>query len=101
MTTKVASLPTRKLHASFWHYDGNHQNGHDCERRDPHSLGLSVIAAMAYLSEREYRVCGVSLDNVVVIHGKGDGFGHEIKVIATKKQWDAMKQFIQENPEYC
>lgn len=76
-------------------------NGHDCERYDPHGLGLGLIAAMAYISEREYRVCGVSLDDVVVSHSKGNDFGHEIKVIATKEQWDAMKRFMQEDPEYC
>jgi len=89
------------LHARFWHYDGNHSGGHDCERYDPHGLGLDLIAAMAYISESEYRVCRVVLDGVVVRHHKGDDFGHQVHVAATQEQWDAMRQFVSENPEYC
>ena len=89
------------LHARFWKYDGNHSGGHDCERYDPHGLGLNLIAAMTYISEREYQVCGVSLDGVVINHHKGDDFGHQAHVAATREQWDAMQTFITENPEYC
>jgi len=89
------------LHARFWKYDGSHRSGHDCERYDPHELGLSLIRAMAYIAEMERRVCGTILDGVVVNHHKGDGFGHQIHVGATREQWDAMKKFVSENPEYC
>ena len=89
------------LHARYWHYDGNHHAGHNCERYDPHEFGLGLIASMAYVAEREYQVCGVSLDGAVVKHHKGDDFGHQVHVAATEEQWDAVRQFISENPDYC
>ena len=88
-------------HARFWHYDGNHHAGTNCERYDPHEFGLELLGAMAYISERECQVCGVALDDVVVRHHKGDDFGHQIHVAATDEQWGAMRQFMAENPEYC
>jgi hypothetical protein len=88
-------------HARYWKYDGNHHAGRDCERYDPHELGLELLGAMAYISEREYQVCGVALDDVVVRHHKGNDFGHQIHVAATDEQWGAMRQFMAENPEYC
>lgn len=81
-------------HARFWKYDGNHCSGRDCERYDPHGLGLTLISGMAYLSEYEYLVNGVSLDGVVVRHHKGDSFGHQIHVAATKEQWDAVRTYL-------
>lgn len=92
---------TKLLHARFWKYDGNHLLGHDCERYDPHELGLDLISAMAYIGEREYSVCGVSLEDVVINHHKGDDFGHQVHVAATTEQWEAMRRFLSENPEYC
>ena len=92
---------TKLLHARFWHYDGNHPSGHDCERYDPHGFGLKLISVMAYVGEQEYSVCGVSLDDVVIRHHKGDNFGHQVHVAATAEQWKAMRQFVEQNPGYC
>jgi hypothetical protein len=94
-------MKIKKLHARFWHYDGNHHAGHDCERYDPYELGLGLISAMTYIAEQKYQVNNVSLEGVVINHHKGDSFGHQIHVAATQEQWDAMKKFIEENPEYC
>lgn len=83
----------KKLHASYWKYDGNHYNGRDCERYDPHGLGIELISYLAYIAD-----CGgygkltqQQLSQVKVIHRKGNSFGHEIKVIAPKEIWDAAK----------
>lgn len=83
-----------QLHARFWKYDGNHPNGHDCERYDPHELGLELISGMAYVAEQEYSINGVSLDGVIVSHHKGDGFGHQIHVAASREQWDAVATYL-------
>ena len=83
------------LHARYWNYDGNHPNGHDCERYDPHELGLSLIAGMAYVAEYDKECNGVSLDGVVVRHHKGDNFGHQVHVAATQEQWDAVKVYLE------
>ena len=89
------------LHARFWKYDGNHPSGHNCERYDPHGLGLGLIAAMAYIAEHESQVSGVTLDGVVVRHHRGDDFGHQVHVGATAEQWDAVRKFIEENSDYA
>ena len=90
----------KHLHARFWKYDGNHPNGHDCERYDPHGLGLELISAMAYVAEHEKEVMGVSLDGVVVNHHKGDSFGHQIHISATQEQWNAVKRYWEEIENY-
>ena len=85
---------TKQLHARFWHYDGNHPNGRDCERYDPHELGLGLISGMAYIAEHQYDCNGVSLDDVIVKHHKGDSFGHQIHIAATQEQWDAVREYL-------
>lgn len=87
---------SNKLHARFWKYDGNHSNGRDCERYDPHQLGLPLISGLAHLVDSgEYSVNGVSLDGVVVRHHKAeDRFGHQVHVTATREQWDAAKKYL-------
>ena len=62
-------------HARFWKYTGNHSSGHDCDRYDPHEMGLPLISAMAYFAEREYSVSGVSLDGWEVCEPNGCGNG--------------------------
>ena len=81
---------SNKLHARFWKYDGHHSGGHDCERYDPHQLGLNLISAMAYLSDSG------ELNDVTVRHHKGDGFGHQVHVAATPEQWDAAKKYLEQ-----
>ncbi|MGA1024060.1 MAG: hypothetical protein ACO3TI_07455 [Aquiluna sp.] len=88
-----------KLHARFWKYTGNHPEGRDCERHDPHGFGIETIAAMAWLVDNdEAAVCGVSLDEVVVRHHKGDpfSFGHQVYVAATREQWEAAKLWLEQ-----
>lgn len=82
------------LHARFWKYDGNHPNGRDCERYDPHGLGLNLISGMAYIAEQEYSINGVSLNGAVVKHHKGDSFGHQVHVAASREQWDAVADYL-------
>jgi len=91
-------------HARFWKYDGNHHNGMDCKRHDPHGFGLELISAMAYVAEEwsnsfghpdsEYgqllKADGGDLSGVVVRHHKGDSFGHQVHVAATAEQWAAL-----------
>ena len=85
-----------RLHARFWQYDGTHPNGRDHERYDPHQLGLDLISGMAYLSANESSVNGLNLDDVIVRHHKGDGFGHEVHVAASRQQWDAAKKYLEQ-----
>lgn len=85
------------IHARFWHDDGNSPNGHDCLRHDPHNFGVELISAMAYAGEHEKEVMGVSLDGVIVNHHKGDDFGHQVHVAATKEQWEAVRNYWLEN----
>ncbi len=88
------------LHARFWKYDGNHIDGRNCERYDPHGFGLDVISAMAYLVDSgEVWVSGTYLDGVVVNHHKGDSFGHQVHVAATREQWDAVKKHCTESTD--
>ena len=86
-----------KLHARFWKYDGKHLDCRDCERYDPHQLGLKLISGMAYLIETEYSVNGVSLDNATVRHHKpGQSIdGHQVHVAATREQWDAAREYLE------
>lgn len=42
---------TMNLHASYWRYDGNHPNGKDCERNDPHGFGIALISYLAYIAD--------------------------------------------------
>lgn len=85
-------MNSKKLHARFWKYDGNHIAGRNCHRYDPHEFGLDLISEMAYISEIKYKVLGVSLDGVTVHHHQGDSFGHQVHVAATREQWDAVKR---------
>lgn len=83
-----------KLHASYWKYEGNHSAGHDCERYDPHCLGINMISFLVYLknSGTYYDpLTANDLDKVTVVHSKGDNFGHEVKVSAPSEVWDRAK----------
>ena len=67
-------------HASFWQYTGNHPNGHDCERYDPHKLGLKIISELFY---HYYTSGDIGLPGIVNVSiGKGDNFGRTIKIQA-------------------
>ena len=81
----------KKLHASYWNYDGNHHAGHDCERYDPHGFGTNVISFLAYMADNDTAIPPLTyadLNEVKVIHSKGDGFGHEVKVSAPIEIWE-------------
>jgi hypothetical protein len=94
-----------RLHARYWHYDGNHHAGHDCERYDPHGFGLDLIATMANVASdwedsfgnpdheigQLIKQHGGNLDGVVVRYHRGDGFGRQVHVAATEVQWAALK----------
>ena len=87
----------KKIHARFWKYDGNHSKGHDCERYDPHGLGLRVISTLAWaVDSGEVHICGVPLEGATVRHHKGDDFGHQIHCAATADQWAAVAQWLKE-----
>jgi hypothetical protein len=53
---------------------------------------------MAYIGETEYQVNGVSLDGVIVRHHKGNDFGHQVHVAATKAQWEAVEGHLLFDP---
>jgi hypothetical protein len=65
--------------ATFWQYTGNHSNGRDHERHDPHGFGLQAIAIVAY-ERRE----GVKVQKV----GGADMAGQTLKVIAPVEVWE-------------
>ena len=90
----------QQLHARYWKYDDNHPNGKDCERYDPHGFGLDLISTMVYIAEHQPECNGVSLDGVVISHHKGDSFGHQVHIAATREQWDAVKKYWEEIEDY-
>jgi hypothetical protein len=65
--------------ATFWQYTGNHSNGRDHKRYDPHEFGLQAIAIVAY-ERRE----GVKVQKV----GGADMAGQTLKVIAPVEVWE-------------
>lgn len=78
----------KKLHAKFWHYDGNHPNGKDCERYDPHNFGINLISYVAYCADNgQFQSNKLNMADIKVSHSKGDSFGHEIDVAATQDIW--------------
>jgi hypothetical protein len=65
--------------ATFWQYTGNHPNGRDHERHDPHGFGLQAIAIVAY-----ERIEGVKVQKV----GGADMAGQTLKVTAPVEVWE-------------
>lgn len=81
-----------KLHARFWHYDGNHHAGRDCKRYDPHEFGVDLISYVAYCADHgQFQNSQLNLADIKVTHSKGDSFGHQIKVSATAEIWKLAK----------
>jgi hypothetical protein len=77
--------------ATFWRYEGNHPNGRDHERHDPHGFGLTAIAMVAY-----ERKAGVRVQKV----GGSDMAGQTLKVTAPVEVWnDAVKRVKAEKLE--
>ena len=76
-------------HASFWQYIGKHQNGHDCDRYDPHNMGLKNMSKLFYY----YHTSGdIGLPGVANISiGKTDRFGRTIKISADDIAWNYIK----------
>lgn len=84
--------------ASFWHYDGNHPDGRDCERRDPHGFGLDVISYAAYAADGGDTSLPLDLQNQIQVrHKKGDDFGHEVEISAPAEVWAAMRQWLEKD----
>lgn len=81
--------------AKFWSYTGNHPNGQDCPRKDPHNFGLNLISAMAYWGDGgDYQAPLTYADTLLikVTHHKGDTFGHEVTVSAPAEIWQRGKE---------
>jgi len=77
--------------AKFWKYDGNHHNGHDCERHDPHNFGLKLISYMAFWGDGGHYEAPLTYEDtkhILVSHHEGDSFGHEITVKAPLSVWE-------------
>jgi len=92
----TTTTKTRRAHATYWAYCGNHPAGRDCARRDPHGFGLELIAYMAHRIDRDYDIDGVSLDGATVKYGKRDSSGREVTVAAFRDQWEAARIAHQE-----
>lgn len=76
-------------HASFWQYTGNHPGGHDCERYDPHNIGLDNISKLFYYY---YTSGDIGLPGIAKISvGKADSFGRTIKISADDLAWSYIK----------
>jgi hypothetical protein len=100
MTTVQTTPTTKKVRnqkASFWLYTGNHHNGSDCERKDPHGFGLDVIAYLDYCDRSgDYQkpLTFADIKSVKVSRAKNDSFGQECVVSATKEVWERAKQAL-------
>lgn len=71
----------RNKKATFWKYQGNHHEGRNCERKDPHGFGLALISFVEYLARSGNYQHPV------------DAFGREITVSAPQEVWNRAKQF--------
>lgn len=81
--------------AKFWKYDGNHPNGCNHDRYDPHEFGLDVIGYVAYVGDGgEYEKPLTSEDTKLIKtkNHKGDSFGHEVTVSAPPHVWEKAKE---------
>jgi hypothetical protein len=83
--------------ATFWKYQGNHHEGRNCERKDPHSFGLALISFMEYMHRSgnyQYPVDEFDIERIKITkHKPKDAFGQEITVSAPQEIWDKAKQF--------
>lgn len=88
-------MTSQNLHARYWKYDGESPKGSNSIQHDPHGFGLKAMETMDALinSLGLKQVEGVSLAGVVVNHHKGDSFGHQVHIAATKEQWRAAKKY--------
>jgi hypothetical protein len=80
--------------ARFWKYTGNHPNGKDCERKDPHGFGLDLVASVAYWGNSGEYQEPLTLEDTKLIkiqNHKGDDFGHEVTVFAPSEVWEKAK----------
>ncbi|GIW59530.1 MAG: hypothetical protein KatS3mg087_0596 [Patescibacteria group bacterium] len=81
--------------AKFWKYDGNHPNGSNHDRYDPHGFGLDVIAYTAYVGDGGDYQNPLDYESAKLIktkHHKGDSFGHEVTVSAPAEVWEKAKK---------
>lgn len=95
---KLQKVANKK--AIFWKYCGNHPNGKDHERKDPHNFGLELISAVAYLGDGGDCFPPITYADTLKIktaHSKGDDFGHEVTVSAPLEVWEKVKASL---PEY-
>lgn len=80
--------------ARYWKYTGNHADGRDCPRRDPHGYGLNVVTTAAYLGNGGSYSEPLAYEDTLAIQVKdfkGDNFGHEVEVKAPPEVWSKVK----------
>ncbi|GAC1456875.1 MAG: hypothetical protein NVS2B14_00160 [Chamaesiphon sp.] len=77
-------MNTRKQHAQYWSYQGNHPNGQDCSRHNPYGYPLELIRRVAW----EYQ----DTPEVSVKCLSKDSFGRTIDVAAPKHIWEKVKK---------
>lgn len=94
MATKISTKGNH--HATYWRYTGNHHNGRDCERRNPHGYFLEVISFLAHWAENPDDLPPLTPDDTkkikVTHHHRrralaGQSFGYEISVAAPPDVW--------------
>lgn len=97
-------MHSKNQKARFWKYCGNHPNGKNHDRHDPHNFGLDLISYVAYIGDGgdyEPPFTYEHTQNIVVSHHKGDNFGHEITVTAPPEVWQLAKEFYAKMLEAC
>lgn len=88
--------------ATFWKYLGNHPEGGNRERKDPHGFGVELISFVEYLARSgnyQQPVDEFDVERIKVVRHCPDAFGQEITVSAPQEVWDRAKQ-LQESIEY-
>jgi hypothetical protein len=89
-------MTDKLIHARYWKYTGEHPDGKDAIKYDPHNLGLDLVAGMAALIADIADIQNEThLLDVIVRHHKGNEYGHQVHVAATREQWDAVKSYLE------
>lgn len=86
------------LRASFWKYQGNHDQGKDHPRKDPHGFGVDLISYMAWIvdygSDYYKPLTPSDVSSIRLSFKKADGFGQEIAVSAPKEVWQKARESL-------
>ncbi len=92
------------MKCKYWSYDGNHPDGKDHARSDPAGVGVPAIGLAAAIIDGSQCHLPAHLEKKIptlpqwfkVYHAKGDNFGHEVTVDATKEFFELCAQLTKE-----